>query len=305
MKTNFVSARRVINRQPWIRSALAAPLAARRAWLDWRRSSGRQVWRRLAQAACEDLVLEVPAFDGRFALDPRSHVLLRLLLEGEYESDLARVFFGYVEPASDVVDVGANVGFFTVGAARRLTTGRLLAIEPTPGAFRRLSANVIRNQVAERVILRHAMAGSAEGTGTIRYIPGLEEYSGARAPQHPALAAGEFEVQCENVPMETLDCLVERFNLRPSLIKIDVEGAEAQVLAGAQATLSRFRPVVIAELWQLGFEQHAARDVLARFAQLNYVVMDPLDTRFAPLPTPTADILCVPRERLAGRGAEL
>src|SRR3546814_9977236 len=64
--------------------------------------------------------------------------------------ELARLFTSLVEPHLDVIDVGANIGLFTVLAGKRLGTGRVLAAEPTDGAFSRLTANVKNNRSEER-----------------------------------------------------------------------------------------------------------------------------------------------------------
>src|SRR3546814_7653834 len=58
----------------------------------------------------------------------------------------------YLDPSRDVIDIGANIGFFSVLAGRRLSTGRVLSVEPTDAAFARLSRNVQLNGVSDRAI---------------------------------------------------------------------------------------------------------------------------------------------------------
>ena len=73
--------------------------------------------------------LRVDEFEGEFLLGPKSHLLHRVLAFGAYEPELAQLFVSHIDPDRDVIDVGANVGFFTNLAARKLETGRVLAIE--------------------------------------------------------------------------------------------------------------------------------------------------------------------------------
>lgn len=291
------AARLMVRRNQTFRTALGGPLALRRRWQEWRQRSGMEAWQRLAAIACEDVVVRVPEYGGCFALSPSSHLTRRLLLEGEYEPEYARVFFDYLRPELDVIDVGANVGFFAVAAARQMTTGRLLAIEPTAAALRRLRGNLERNQVDDRVILFSGLAGAAAGVGTIHWIPGMEEYSSMRSPAHPSLSRETGVVMAETVPMQSLDALVELHGLRPAVIKVDVEGAEYSVFRGAQATLAKFRPVVISELWRSGTEGSTSRDVLSMFAALDYLVRNPLQATARPGTLPIDEIICIPKER--------
>src|SRR3546814_5280958 len=85
-----------------------------------------------------------------------------------------------------------------------------------------------------------------QGTNAIHVIPGMEEYSSIGA-LHPA-ARAENGVQEHTVASDRLDDLVIRHDLKPGLIKVDVEGAEGLVFRGAMETLNKFRPVILSEL---------------------------------------------------------
>src|SRR3546814_11552837 len=91
----------------------------------------------------------------------------------------------YLDPSRDVIDIGANIGFFSVLAGRRLSTGRVLSVEPTDAAFARLSRNVQLNGVSDRAILHQGLISDTQGTNAIHVIPGMEEYSSIGA-LHPA-----------------------------------------------------------------------------------------------------------------------
>jgi FkbM family methyltransferase len=252
---------------------------------------------RIGEIVKEPVVIEVKEFDGVFSIDPRSHLLRRILANGYYEPRISQLYCDHIRPDGDILDIGANVGFFTVGGARRLTTGRLLAAEPTSGAFTHLKKNVERNGVSERVILFKGMVGLERGQGQIHFIPGYEEYSSADIPEHFAMK--NQTCLSETVPIERVDDLVERYSLRPTLMKVDVEGAEFSVFAGAQATLATFRPVVISELWRgpTRADGHRGIEIVRMLEQLGYVVLDPTDPRATPGSQEMGEILCIPKER--------
>ena len=177
------------------------------------------------------LVVRVPDFGGAFELDIRSDILKCLLIHRTYEPKVVEVVRERVDPQNDVIDVGANVGLFTILMAGLISQERrLLAIEPTPGAVEYLRKNIRENGLAGKVIVFEGLATNRCQPCTLNVIPGMEEYSSIGGLIHPA-TKGQRSHRI-TVPGETIDRLVDRFALRPGFIKIDTEGAEYQVLSG-------------------------------------------------------------------------
>ncbi len=138
-----------------------------------------------------------------------------------YESDLLTDMKERVRPGSLVVDVGAHMGVHTVWLGA-ICGCQVVALEPRPQMFEKLRANVRANRLDVRLI--QAAAGSAPGWGS------MEDMT-----LHP----GEGRVR-----IITLDSLrLEDV----ALVKIDVEGFEMQVLAGAEETISRSKPLLYVE----------------------------------------------------------
>ncbi len=190
-------------------------------------------------------MLRLPEFSmGEFQVSARSHLFHSIVRHGSFEPDIAAKFATFLKPGADVIDVGANIGFFTISAAR--TGARVLSIEPTDGAYRRLKANIDRNQVSNRVILFKGLASDHEHDATFFSVEGLEEYS-SMAPIDPHYISGHEE-RVNVTPARTIDSLVKQHQLAPTLMKVDVEGAEKQVFEGASKTIETYRPVVISEL---------------------------------------------------------
>jgi FkbM family methyltransferase len=284
-----------VRRTPVARALLAGPISVRRRWLDHQRRPAETALRRLGDLATSDVRLRVEEFEGEFTLGPSSHLLRRLLADGFYEPELVKLFLKHLQPDRDVIDVGANVGFFTVLAGKHLSTGRALAAEPASAAFKRLQENVAANGVEDRVILFNGVVSDAERLATVHVVPGLEEYSSVGDVAHPSVRGASTEV--EQVGAKSIDQLVRDHGLRPALVKIDVEGGEGPVFAGAEATLREHRPVIISE-FSPSLLRHNGTDpeaILALLRRCDYEVRDPRDARLRPGSADFRDIIAVPR----------
>ncbi len=279
-----------------MRTALAPLLAARRAWLTRRGRAEIERFQRFGRLFAADPVLRLDAFGGEFELSPESHLLARIALDGHYEPELAAVCRAHLDPARDAIDVGANVGFYSVLMAHALPARRVLSVEPTPAALARLRANLTRNGVAERVTVVEGAAAATAGHFDLSVIEGREEYASFGALVHDTIAGEAHHVV--RVPTTPLDDLVDAHGLTPGFVKIDVEGAEEAVLIGGARTLERHRPVIMAELNDdlLRQQGSSARAVLSRLEGAGYRLSDPSHPGQRPGLRPYGDVLAVPRE---------
>ncbi len=135
------------------------------------------------------------------------------------------------------VDVGANIGAYTVLAAGAVGA-RCVSIEPIPGTFGHLRDNINLNGIAERVVAMNI--GLGNGRGALRFTAGLDTVN-------HVLAATEADSGTVEVKVEKLDDLLPDFE--PAIVKIDVEGYETNVIAGARRVLSR--PSLLAVIMEL------------------------------------------------------
>lgn len=151
----------------------------------------------------------------------------------------------------DFVDVGAHVGLYTVAAALH-GPGRVLAFEPNPSARAQLDGNVALNECANVLVVPKAV-GDAPGSALL-HVPLTPD------PSFSSLAAGRFdEGEPIDVEVTTVDAEVEAAGLRPSVVKIDVEGGELAVVGGMQRTLERHRPVLLVEVSEPSARELARR----------------------------------------------
>ena len=186
-----------------------------------------------------------------------------------------------VHPGDNVWDIGANVGLFTFAAAGLAgPEGHVLAIEPdiwlagllrksarlhSPG---RAPVDVLPAAVADRVgTSEFVVAGRARSSNHLEGF-GLSQ---AGAPREKHL-----------VPTVTLDSLLE-FNPPPAIVKIDVEGAEQRLLAGAARLLSTIRPILLCEV-----SGHSTAAVTAILSSAGYTLFDADAARSDRHPLPQA-----------------
>jgi FkbM family methyltransferase len=169
----------------------------------------------------------------------------------------------WVKPGTVVIDVGANIGYFTLHFASWVRDGgKVLAIEPEAINYARLQRAVTRAGYAPVVEAVRVAAADTDGDGLLEINP-----------VHP----GDHKLGTTGVPvvMTTIDrLLAERGWPEVSLLKVDVQGAEACVLAGAYETIARFRPALFLEVSDAGLMRYgsSAEDLLVACAKRQYSI---------------------------------
>jgi FkbM family methyltransferase len=170
------------------------------------------------------------------------------LWRGDHEPDV-QALLGRLRTLRCVAyDVGSYIGFFALGMARRLgPAGRVAAFEPDPGNAARLEEHIARNHMQSQIQVVEAAAWRAIAGNATAYRRGSKARSqgGVEAEGlRPVLASGERIL----VRSISLDEFIAEGNPAPQLLKIDVEGGECAVLAGAERLITDGRPVIICEI---------------------------------------------------------
>lgn len=164
---------------------------------------------------------------------------------GTYEPDLQAALDHFIRAGDVVYDVGANIGYISLIAARCVGgQGRVAAFEALPDNIRRLNQNVALNGLEGRITVIHAAVVDRSGSVIFHVHPsgamGKAEGSHGRQVDYPEQI---------KVPALALDDFVfTRGNPPPRLVKLDIEGGEGMALAGMQRTLEEIRPVFLIEL---------------------------------------------------------
>ena len=163
-----------------------------------------------------------------------------------------------------LVDVGANTGVFSLIAARAAPRLRVLAVEPLPSVRAALARNLALNDVGDRITIVAEALGDHVGRAPL-YIP-PDDHGFVETSASLQLGFKPVHARVEQVRVTTLDRLMRRPSLlfrRVGVIKIDVEGHEAAVLAGARRVMARDRPLVFCEILPSA-DLERIRAVLAR-----------------------------------------
>jgi FkbM family methyltransferase len=184
--------------------------------------------------------------DYRLLAHPRKGTLTRAVIRRGYWEPLeTEIFRSLLRPGALVIDVGANFGHYALTAANAIgPEGLVVAFEPHPEPFALLAAN--RKMLPQDNLLAvQAGLGAFDGS--------MEIYTDTANPGGHSFYdwhLRETDGSSHPVPIQTLDSfLSERVHDRAvSVIKIDVQGFEMEVLRGAARTIERYQPAVLCEV---------------------------------------------------------
>jgi FkbM family methyltransferase len=203
----------------------------------------------------ESGVLRVPqgyagglAFDLRYL--PISHAHVGSIAGGNLESAVQEAMVRHLGRGGVFYDIGANVGFFSLLAAHLagLSEGRVYAFDAAPDNAEAIRVNAALNRIPNVEVLGVAVSDRS-GWGRLQVVDDQSWSKLAEYGEHP------FTERIIDVTMVSLDDLVSAGSLPPpSVVKIDVEGAELAVLDGMRNTIAEHQPVIICEL----HDTHAA-----------------------------------------------
>jgi FkbM family methyltransferase len=216
---------------------------------------------------------------------------------GTAEPDMQAALKALIHPGMTVYDIGANVGFISIIAARLVgPEGRVIAFEPLPSNARQIKYNASLNNFSH-IAVREEALGNEEGEVCFQVTD---------FPTTGRLEDGLVNKEKRGelmVAVRRLDTLVGAAEIPPpDLIKMDVEGAECAVLAGASSVLATARPLMLIEL-------HATNEPVARALEEQDYTSHVLGSRLSVTEAHwNAHLVSVPREeraRLSGVVAAL
>ncbi|HEX3510949.1 MAG TPA: FkbM family methyltransferase [Solirubrobacteraceae bacterium] len=195
------------------------------AWQLWRRTVRRTVIIRCAEGS----LLVSPSW---------SRATASIAGTGLTERDDALFAIDLLRAGDLFVDVGANVGFYTMLAARR--GARVEAFEPTPEACAVVERGIALNAIGSLATVHRAACGSEAGTA--RFSTGLDISNHLLSGEEPGI----------EVRVVTLDSELADSAPALAMLKVDAEGHDLDVLRGALETIARLLPVILVEIWTGG-----------------------------------------------------
>ena len=231
---------------------------------------------------------------GRLFVSP-GHSGLRFWRRDLWRVDpsLLRVAQEFIAPGMTVWDVGANIGLFTFCAAGRAGPGgAVLAIEAdvdNVATLLRSRRQMDRRSYAKVEVLPVAVSGP--GQRFARFQIATRSRTTNALAGYGLVPAGEFSEE-RQVPVFTVDELLNHFE-PPAFVKVDVEGAEPQVLAGAERLLRDVRPALFLEVAPESPDRQALATRLAQFGYRMFDTDEPKGSR-KPHALPPWNCLCLP-----------
>ncbi|MEV7865305.1 FkbM family methyltransferase [Streptomyces sp. NPDC088124] len=178
-------------------------------------------------------------FGARFAVDTQDFIQRYLYIFGIWEPHITRWLQSRLKPGDAFVDVGANIGYYSVLASGLVgSTGRVVAIEASPTFHERVVRHIRLNDCRN---VRAVNAAVSDSRRAVTFVLASSANMGANSIV-PYDGPAESSFETEAVPLTEL---LEPDDIsRARVIKIDVEGAEGAVVRGMAPLLDRLRPDV-------------------------------------------------------------
>lgn len=228
------------------------------------RGPGRLIAANLKRRTRRGQVTAIGPRGIRVLVDPRNPPEVSVYMWGTYEPEVLSALERVLRPGCTAVDVGANCGVLSV-FMRRLAgaAGRVVAVDPSPAAGERLREQAAANGMADICVIQAAL-----GSGASR-----ETFRAGRVGigMLPKVDAQFTTGDSLDIQVLTLDDIVTELDFPPvGVIKIDTDGSELAVLAGARELLQRERPVLVFEVFgdgmrRRGVEPAALADLLEAY----------------------------------------
>jgi FkbM family methyltransferase len=199
-----------------------------------------------------------------------------------------------------VLDIGAHHGLYTLLASKRVgRSGMVIAFEPSPRESKRLKRHIQVNK-CRNVRIESVALGASRGQANLFLVQGSEDYCNSLRP--PAVQA---QTESISVPITTLDDFLVKANVGTvHFVKLDVEGAELDVLRGAVELLQATpRPVLMVEVYDVRTEPwgYKAQDIVKFLHHVDYEWFELAGDRMLQPIKPDesvydANLIAVPRE---------
>lgn len=223
----------------------------------------------------QDLELEIPLKEFKTSIkmflnveDIRS-APFSIIAEGPYEAFQANLLFKLGQQSKEFLDIGANMGYYTLGMPRINPDLKVHSFEPQPVTYKTLVRNLELNSLSGNVTTHNCGLG-AENSVLTMFIP---RFTGSGGGSFANLHVEEGEPEVFETPVYSLDKYLDSQSA-PDLVKVDVEGFEFEVMLGGQETVSRNKPTIVIELlrkWMKPFGRHP-QDVIDLLVPRGYLV---------------------------------
>lgn len=170
-----------------------------------------------------------------YNLNMKDHVMRQIYLKGIYEKNTIRHLTKLVKSSGTFVDVGANIGAYTIGLSKYFKDGKIISFEPNPRALNYLNKNIELNQLKNIRVEKVGLSDQSEEA--ILFTPSM-----TTASMNKHKSSDEQEV----IKLITLDDYCNEKNITNiDLLKIDIEGHEIKCIEGAKDIINKSPNMVL------------------------------------------------------------
>tara|TARA_B100000989_G_C19498828_1_gene453314 strand:+ start:610 stop:1527 length:918 start_codon:yes stop_codon:yes gene_type:complete len=203
---------------------------------------------------------------------PKSSIESRIYLDGIWEQNIAKIFSVYLNDSKNIViDVGANTGATSIPLAKRYPNSHFYLFEPHPLIFNKLLNNISYNKLKNVTAQKFAITDSTETS--IPFYSQKNDYNLGLSSTMLNHDIKEFDLI--DVSCRTLDSIFLKEDVNITIIKIDTQGSELNVLLSGKKIINRDRPIIIFEFESDYFpkpndEKNIKHDIIEFFEKMNY-----------------------------------
>ncbi len=204
---------------------------------------------------------------------PGSVIEKIIIEEGIFDKAVLDLMSDFMRPNTRAIDVGANIGAYTIPLAKLFPTVDIHSFEPNPYVADRLNKNISVNQIANVTIHQEGLSNNI-GSATLYAIKPSEDRPYNLGLSSIAKSAVlDQDTEEVDITINTVDNIFLDSEKDISVMKIDVQGFEHEVLKGAEMTVKKFNPVILVEHEAQYFDSadkaHEASLALKKFFEEN------------------------------------
>ncbi|MFK7848118.1 MAG: FkbM family methyltransferase [Rhodothermales bacterium] len=182
-----------------------------------------------------DIVLYTTPSGIKYKLNLKDHVMRQIYLKGVYERNTFRHLSKLITPSDTFVDVGANIGAYSVGLSPFIKNGKIISFEPNPRALHYLEENIKLNDIKNITVNKVGLSDRDEDA--ILFTSSLTTAS---------INKNKESVQKECISLITLDKYCEENDINNiDVLKVDVEGHEVKCIKGAIEIIKKSKSMVL------------------------------------------------------------
>lgn len=189
-------------------------------------------------------------FDGglKIVVDLSDHILSHIFWNGFYSTDELQAAKRFISDSSIVLDIGANIGEFTLFAAHRAKHGSVFSFEPSSHLFQELKTNVQINKLKNVSCVQVGLS-DRKAKLPLYSLAETDKESSTKNRGKGTVFPSAADSSAETIELETLDNWARQVGLsKLDIVKIDIEGSELFALRGGAETFCRLRPVIFIEI---------------------------------------------------------